>query len=608
MKHLFFKNIVVHSFAFCLFLSSFVYAQSNNGALVLEADQTEISEQQTLSVSATLNGQGYGDPNIAEPNWYEQGWEVINRSQSTSMRMINRRTDVEITYQYRLRPLKQGSLSVGPFKVILDQNQEIVSNVLSINVYQGPAKVAQSDRGINRYAFIRWEVDQKDLFPGQAFTARLMVYVNQQIRLTHFRPSEINLEGFWMQQIESKNSRNPYVRINGITYQQQEAASYILFPLKAEALKLPEVQAEMRISTLNFFAQDESITRVADAIELNVSPLPPNAPTGFKGLTVGKVSLIASMDKTKVKADEVIQFNLITQINGTLANTPAFEFPEVDGFKVFPPTEKTQNREQQGQLITTRQQTWLLKPTIGGKIKIPPFSMAYFDPQLKQYQVANTREFEIEVIGTPMNFSTNTVSVVSPSQNPTQNSNPAQNQTTSSTENPQAQSQTDAPLTMKSIRLTPQVKAENQTKRSFFVWLIALIGPALLLLDLLKEKWQQIENRNPEKKKAKQAYAQAKSQLKTIKSATHQESVSAVLISYLEDKFNKKLKGLSYDKLKAVLGDILSEKQVQFLIDLLDQEAFNRYSQSQNSQETRDQQIKAVDDYLEQIEQIKGKS
>jgi hypothetical protein len=359
----------------------------------------------------------------------------------------------------------------------------------------------------------------------------------------------------------------------------------------------------MRISTLNFFAQDEQITRVADAIELNVSPLPANAPPSFKGLTVGKLILTASMDKTRIKADEVIQFQLLTQINGTLANTPAFEFPDIEGFKVFPPTEKTQNREQQGQIITTRQQTWLLKPTIGGKIKIPSFSMGYFDPQLKQYQVASTRDFEVDVMGTPMNFSTNAVSSINPSVQANQNQandhqtqgNSTLNQALNPAENDQNAASTT--LAMKSIRLTPKVKAENQAKRSVFVWLIALIGPCLLLFDFLKIKWQQIENRNPEKKKAKQAYAQAKSLL-----SNKEIPLSQVLTTYLEDKFQKKLKGLSYEKLKSTLIDVLNEKQIQFLIDLLEEEAFNRYSQAQPNQETRNQQMKAMNAYLDEIE------
>jgi hypothetical protein len=579
---------------------SFAFAQ--DVSIDLSITQREMSEQESTNINVSIKGNFSSTPSIIEPNWYEQGWDVSSRSQSTSISIINGKRDLVIAYRYRIRPLKQGVLKLGPFQTQFNGNL-ISSNEESITVTAGPPKAQAGEKGVNQLAFMRWEISENELFLGQAVTVKLMVYVNQQLRLSYFKPTEINLEGFWSQSLDDdQQQRSPYVKINGMNYQQQEAASYILFPLKAGELALPQVQAEMRIARMSFFSEEEEILRIAEAKPIKVKALPTGAPTTFKGLTVGKVVLQAAIDRNRLNADESFQYTLTTQIEGLLANTPPFEMPQIDGFKIFTPSEKTQTRVQNQRLITVRQQTWLIKPSKGGSLTFPPIQISYFDPQLAQYQTATTRDFKIEVTGIPVAQTPQSLN------NPSNPSNPS---------NPLSQSQPSDQMpistglvSLKAIKTELSQPSQKRQSSWLFLIFIAAIGPSLLLFTVVRQRLSAWEAQNPGLKKAKYAYQSAKEKLSIYQAqvkaqaneSASQISISSILITYLEDKYQIKLKGATYDKYRDILKDLMDAKTIEDLISQLTQEDFRRYSSERLGTEALSQQIKEIEAILTKLE------
>ena len=374
-------------------------AWAQRSSIRIKLNTEEISERQTLKASVTLELVGVSSgARIIEPSWSAQGWSVVSRSQSTSMQLFGRRQSLEIRYTYLLKPKKTGRLSLGPFKGG-GSAEGIISEVKTVTISEGPPKVSKNQSKLySKYALLKWNVKKKTLWLGERVEAILKVYVNRQLRLTRFTPPEINLRGFWVEDLETQQ-RSPKVRMGGEVYSQQEIKRSLLTPLKAGTVSLPGISADLSVSNLGFFSEEESFTQSAAEVTLTVKPLPPNPPKGFGGLTVGEVKLSATMDRNRVRIDEGIQLHLQTQTTGLLTNTPTLDLPFIEGMKSFPPTQRESTREVQGKIVSTRTQTWLLKPTREGRVKIPSLSLVYFDPILGQYRVARTRTLTAIVKG-----------------------------------------------------------------------------------------------------------------------------------------------------------------------------------------------------------------
>jgi hypothetical protein len=348
-------------------------------------------------VEVSLTGTN-AQASIIEPKWSQQGWRVISRSQSTSMQIYGRQQSVSVNYTFKVKPTKTGRLTLGPFKGS-GAASGAVSTTKAIQVNQQAPQMsnAQSQRN-DRYAVVRWEVNDKEIWLGERIDVKLMLYVNRQLRLTSFTPPEINLQGFWVEDLETQQ-RSPQVRMKGYVYLQQEIKRSLLSPLKVGVQTLPQMTVDLGLSNRGFFSEEDSLTQKIEAVKINVKALPKPAPKGFQGLNVGEVNIKAMVDRTRVRQDEGIQLHIHTTTTGMLTNTPAIDLPFIDGIRSFPPTQRESKQEQGKKLISKRTQTWLLKPTREGKVKIPSIKMVYFDTKTGRYKTAKTRSFTIKVKG-----------------------------------------------------------------------------------------------------------------------------------------------------------------------------------------------------------------
>ena len=211
------------SLLFSLFIPTVGWAKATIQVL---AERPAISLKQVLSVSVEVSiSNGSIEGELIEPNWNKQGWSRLGRSQSTQMQFVNGRQSMQLVYQYQLRPTRVGSLKIGPFKGT-GSLKNLRSNVETVQVSEKAPKLSkQQIEEQNKYAFLKWEVDEKEVWLGQAIKAKLVLYVNRQLRLTRFPLPEINLKDFWIQEVEEPQKRAPKVRVNGYVYQKRRLKS-----------------------------------------------------------------------------------------------------------------------------------------------------------------------------------------------------------------------------------------------------------------------------------------------------------------------------------------------------------------------------------------------
>lgn len=519
----------------------------------LSVNRAELSVQQTLRATVEVNLDGnLSGANIQEPDWAQQGWTVIGRSQQSAMQIFNSQRSLTITYSYQLKPTQTGTLTLGPFRGAAAA-EGLDSEVVHVKVYDGPPQVSEAQKRLNnRYAVMRWEVDERSIWLGERVDVTLALYVNTDLRITQYIKPDLDLSGAWLEDVEV-SGRSKRARIGSDIYFRKEAEHKLLSPLKAGTFTLPKLSTGLTLSSLGFGRREESLTVLTPAQTIEVKPLPPNPPKGFKGPTVGDVKLEAIVDRTRLRADEGVQLTIKTSTDGLLHNTPPLELPYIEGLKSFTPTmreKKTQHGDRAG---AVRSQTWLLKPTKVGTLKIPSIQLPFFNPQAGEYQLAKTPVITLVITG-DAELLDPSLSLEPPSSSGAQGASQAR----------ESRAVSDLGVSLKSIR-SEALPLAPQSDLRWPLRLLALLSLGLWLRELLKARLKGIKALGSASSTRKTARAVASAQLKELQAYTQlgnpldHAQVDELLRTFLERRFSLELRGLT----RAQVAEQLRSVQLQ---------------------------------------------
>lgn len=563
-----------------IFLLSSTLTYAAGSQITATLNREEVSIKQTVSVTVVAEVEGVSSQaRIIEPAWSEQGWQVLGRSQMTQMQFVNGARSLEVTYTYQLRPTRLGELQLGPFTGG-GTASGLSSNVLKVKVTEKAPPRSQSEQSRDHlYAQIKWMVDKKEVWLGERIDASLVVYVLNKLRLTDLTVPDIDLQGFWAEEAEPPR-RSPLISIGGNTYSQKVIKRDLLTPLKAGELTLPSFDVNLVVGTHSFFTETQEIPQTVPTLPITVKPLPPNAPKGFRGPTVGEVEIVAALDRTKIREGDGIQLNIRTSTSGMLANTPAIELPYIDGIKIFPPTERTNTQNLGGRERSVRTQTWLIKPERPGQFKIPSISLPYFDPRRGVYDFAKTRDLSFSVKPNPNGQS------VTQETGSMGNKDPLSKSSTEGTQSRLTLAKTATPhaaerlgVQLSSI-MTEELSVSERGLPEWLWWLIGLLGPLALTISELRAQLDRFHQSNA----AGRAQGKAgKLALRTLESLqdyplNYSELDEAICV-YLESRFQQSFRGLTRDQACQRLSDEgLSSELVEGYRGLVDAADFARFA------------------------------
>jgi tetratricopeptide (TPR) repeat protein len=458
------------------------------------------------------------------------------------MQFINGRQSVNISYTYQLKPTRLGDLTLGPFKGE-GTAEGLTSNVVTLKVLDKAPPVSEAQkRSQQRYAVMRWDVGREELWLGERVEASLNLYVNTSLRVTQFLPPDINLQGFWVEDLEEEQ-RSRRARLKGETYYQQQVKRSLLTPLKAGELSLPELSTTMSLSSLGFFGEEQELTISTPKRTLKVKPLPPNPPKGFAGPAVGDVRLELTVDRTRLRADEGVQLNIKTSTDGLLSNTPPIELPFIEGLKSFTPTQREGDVTKMGRRYATRTQTWLLKPTRTGEVKIPSVKLPFFDPNKGVYEIAKTKAIRLQIKG-----GTPAVSAQLPPTTSRAQTGIANAQGTSTTRAAHRSATEQLGVHLHSVRTTPFELDVSVDLR--WLWrALAALAFALWLSDEARARLKRLSEARARTPRPDRAAAEAERALQELAATlkeTHELSyprLEETLRAFLEQRFGFTLKG-----------------------------------------------------------------
>lgn len=401
-----------------LFCTSMLFAQDIR--FTASASKTTVGTGEQFEVTFTINANGdrFSQPDMS-------GFQVLSGpNMSNSMTSINGNTTVSTGYSYDLMAAKQGTFLIGPASIVVNGHR-YTTNPIRITVVKGQPvpqgrqmqqqavpddAVAQgSASNLSKSIFLRADVSKTNVYLGEQLNVNYRLYYRVGI-LDNRLDKAPDLNGFWSQDVNTKQqTAQVHTEIyKGERYNVADLKQTILFPERAGNLTLDplamtfvvRVQAPSRDIMDQFFGgnyTDEKIQIKSPPVTIHVKPLPEaGKPAGFGG-AVGSFNMNAWVDKTSLKANEPLNYNV--KITGAgnikLFQNLAANFPA--DFEKYDPKVTDTLSNSVTHIAGSRMYNYLLIPRHEGNFTIPPIKFSYFNPATGRYVTLTSKAFDIQV-------------------------------------------------------------------------------------------------------------------------------------------------------------------------------------------------------------------
>ena len=537
---------------------------------------SEVTVGEVFEISFTVNGemQRFAPPAL-------NGFQVAGGpNQSSSMTSINGTTSMTMSLSYDLVAVKEGEYTIGAATVIVDGKQ-YKSNPVKIKVVKGnPAQQGNSGsmpRGgqapaaptadLSKRIFLKATASKTNVFQGEQLAVTYKLYCNIDI-LDNTLDKLPDFNGFWSQEIKMNTQNIEWTSeiLNGSRYSVAVLKQIILFPERFGKLKLDPlamtfvvrqpVQSNDPIE--QFFGggsfKDVKIKIKSTPITINVKPLPEaGKPENFQG-AVGNFSILSTVDKSSLKANEALNYNIKISGTGNLKLLKAPLISVADDIEKYDPKINDQISETLNGVSGSREFNYLLIPRHEGNYKLEPLKFSYFNPLSGKYVVLNTSGFDLKVAKGEAGSNVTALAV----------------------------GQQDVKVLDKDIRYIQTKDLElNKDQEGFYgsglFYILVFAGPMAFLGALAYRTWYRKNNKDIVKVKGRKAskkaaihLANAHKQLQSGDKKPFYEAVYKGLYGYLSDKFNIAAAELNRENIfeqlkKRNIGDAIINELLQTL-------------------------------------------
>jgi len=406
-----------------------------------KASATKIAKNELVEVS--YEAENGSIDNITPPVF--TGWELVSGpNMSSSSMTVNGHTTSRMAYQYVLKPSGPGKLTLPGASATIN-GMVRVSGALVVTVEAEDAAnpsgsslsdlFARSDavptpppvqddydgyllksgenaqRKIATNLFLQVNVSKQQCYEGEPLVAEYKLYsrVSLNASVTK-RPSFSGFSSVDMRQVS--NSEYELARINGKMYKVYTVRRVQLFPLQSGQLTLEPVEIDAvvqfrvipsykNMAQYDPYSPDNYINVpyvVKSApISISVLPLPTSGkPAQFDG-AVGRFTLAGKLSKPALALQEVGSFEVELQGIGNWAMVQAPKLNWPPGVEAFEPKIIESLDSQAIPLKGKRIYSFRFSSKVPGKLVLPKFSLAFFDPWLKRYDTISTTALALTV-------------------------------------------------------------------------------------------------------------------------------------------------------------------------------------------------------------------
>lgn len=340
--------------------------------------------------------------------------QFLGSSSQSSVQMVNGRTSVSLTLQYRYQAMTEGTHTIPSFEVRAG-GRTLATEPLQVTV-SGDATPSRSEANPigPDDLFITAEPSKRSVFVGEPLILEYRIWT--QVDVASFGMTRIpEPEGFWVEDVTQPGQPRVEQRTEGgVTYTTAVIRRIALVPTGSGERAIEpigvEAQVRVRAGTLDpfedFFGRSSPFasrtvptTVLANPVTIDVQPLPPGAPEPFTGI-VGTLEVSADLDRDSVASNDAVTLTVRVDGTGNIPTVPAPELGLDADFEVFPPEVSESFRISGDGLSGSKTFEFVLIPRAPGSRSIPSVRFPYYDDALGEYRVAATDPLELTVSGT----------------------------------------------------------------------------------------------------------------------------------------------------------------------------------------------------------------
>lgn len=580
---------------------------------VASVDRSPVHVGERITVTYSVNGEG---TNFKGPNF--KGFTVLSGPlQSQSVQIVNQKMSRSLSFSYILIADKTGKFTIEPAS-ITSGSYSLKSNSLQIEVLaesdaqkQRRMQEQEKQKSINDQAqdilkkniFLRAEVSKRKVYQGEQLTATYKLYIHPQLNPLQMNPKKIpSFDGFWTQDLNVEKLSWQRELVNGVNYNVAAIKQVVLFPQRSGNLKIDPYEFEFVVrlkveggqrrrsgsifddffndSFFNDNYQDFNYIAKSESININVDPLPSNAPESFAG-AVGSMQIDANLDKTSTQTGEPITLFLKLSGSGNLKllDAPKINFPP--GFEIYEPKITDNTNVSSSGITGSITYEYIIIPRNAGEFKIEPINFTYFNLSDRSYKTLSSPQFNIFVEKGANNSSNGLVSGIR---------------------------KEEVELIGKDIRFI-KINVEGIERNPgrffkttyFWFWLILPFILLSLLLwykrKRLTEAQDMLQFRTKKATKlSRKRLSLASKLMKQNKDDKFYEEINKALWGYVSDKLLIPNSDLTKDNVRIVLTSRnVSETSIDKFLATLDEAEFARYAPSASNKRNEDIYKDAVD-------------
>lgn len=354
-------------------------AQLCSATITATVDRTVITDMEMITLTVRASDESSGAD--LDFSGIERDFTIVNTSNrtSSSMSIVNGRT-TSVVYKdhvLTLMPLRLGTLSIPPISAGNERSAPIAIRVQQ----QSPS---QRQR-MNQYVFFETEVDTYETYVQGQIIYSVRLFYTEAIG-GDFPPAPALPDTV----VEILQSENRYESIvDGQRYYVLEKR-YALFPQRSGRLVIPQERFIGSRGRGGVFAQRERVNAVSESHTIEVKTIPAEF--------IGDVWIPAkALGIRESWANEPPQFRVGEPVNRRLAISaiglpesllPQFGEMTIENAKVYADPPTTENRVSAGGITALQVTNIGIVPTQAGEITLPEVSIAWWNTQTDQPEVA----------------------------------------------------------------------------------------------------------------------------------------------------------------------------------------------------------------------------